>query len=199
MRRTARSTAALAVTVVLVAILGACGSDKSVSTGDATTTTKEATTSTGPCTLADATVDTHTGGTASSGVSLLTAVRTGSQACADRVTFEFRDGAAPEYTVEYQPGPFQFGESGTPLTVQGSAFLVVTFPHSAGVDLTSVNADPTYTGPDSIIPTGLAHVREVRKLEDFEAVLTWVIGLDGTRPFTVNVLEGPPRVYIDIG
>jgi hypothetical protein len=193
--------ALLAIVVASGALLAACGSDKSsVSTGDATTTTQEATTtSSGPCALTGADNGSHAGGTASSDVSLLTAVRTGSQPCSDRVTFEFRDGQAPEYTIEYQTGPFELGESGMPLNVQGSAFLVVTFPHSSGVDLTSPNADPTYTGPDSIVPSGLAHVREVRKLEDFEAVLKWVIGLDATRPFTVGVLSGPPRVYIDIG
>src|SRR5205814_3586072 len=62
----------------------------------------------------------------------------------------------------YQTGPFTFGESGQPVTVQGSAFLVVHFPHASGVDLTNPSADPTYTGPASIIPSGLAHVREVR-------------------------------------
>lgn len=201
MRRTTRTPAFVAVLVASVSLLAACsGDDNNVSTGGATTTTNEGTTtSSGPCTLADATPDAKTGGTASSVVSLLTAVRTGSQPCADRVVFELRDGAAPEYRIEYQSGPFTVGESGMPLTVQGSAFLVVQFPHSSGVDLTDPVATPTYTGPDSIIPTGLARVREVRKIEDFEAVLRWVIGLDSARPFTVGVLDGPPRVYIDIG
>jgi hypothetical protein len=131
-------------------------------------------------------------------VSLLTAVRTGRHSCADRVTFEFRDGAPPAYTVEYQKGPFAMGESGQPLAIQGTAFLVVRFPHASGLDLTSPSASRTYTGPASLVPSGLAHVREVRRLEDFEAVLVWVIGLDATRPFSVNVLTSPPRIYVDI-
>jgi hypothetical protein len=201
MRRTTRTAALVAVLVATVSLLAACSNDdNSVSTSGTTTTSNEPiTTSSGPCALAGATPDTKSGGTASSDVSLLTAVRTGRRPCADRITFEFRDGAPPEYTVEYQPGPFELGESGMPLTVQGSSFLVVRFPHSSGVDLNDPTAPATYTGPDSIIPTGLAHAREVRKFEDFEAVLQWVIGLDGTRPFTVGVLDGPPRVYIDIG
>jgi hypothetical protein len=130
---------------------------------------------------------------------LHTDVRTGRQPCADRVVFEFRDGAAPAYTAEYRTGPFTFGESGLPITIQGSAFIVITFPHASGVDLSQPTAPQTYTGPESIVPTGLTHVREVRRLEDFEAVLVWVIGLDATRPFTVGTLTGPPRVYLDIG
>lgn len=183
-----------------MSLLAACsGDDNKVSTGDATTTSSEAATTTAACTLDTATTDAQTGGTLGTDVSLLTAVRTGLQPCSDRVTFEFRDGAAPQYVIEYRPGPFSFGESEMPLTLQGSAYLVVQFPHASGVDLSDPAATPTYTGPDSIIPTGLTHVREVRKIEDFEAVLQWVIGLDSTRPFTVGVLDGPPRVYIDFG
>ena len=199
MRRTPRATALTAVALVLMSILAACSGDGGkVDAGSGTTTTTGATTNTtAPCTPTDATTDATTGGTTVMNVSLLTEVRAGSQPCTDRVTFEFRDGAPPEYRIEYQPGPFSFGESGMPVTIQGSAFLVVVFPHSSGVDLTDPAATATYTGPDSIVPTGLAHVAEVRKIEDFEAVLQWVIGLDSTRPFTVGVLDGPPRVYID--
>lgn len=182
-----------------MSLLAACSSDDNkIGTGSGTTTTNEATTTTSPpCTSTDATPDAKTGGTTVMDVSLLTDLRTGRQPCSDRVTFEFRDGAPPEYRVEYESGPFSFGESGMPVTIQGSAFLVVTFPHSSGVDLTDPAATATYTGPDSILPTGLTHVAEVRKIEDFEAVLRWVIGVDSARPFTVNVLDGPPRVYID--
>lgn len=198
MRRTTRSSALAALVVSAVSLLGACsGDDNKVSTADATTTSSEATTTTAACALDGATTDAQTGGTLGTEVSLLTEVRTGLQPCSDRVTFEFRDGAPPQYVIEYRPGPFSFGESGMPLTVQGSAYLLVQFPHASGVDLNDPAATPTYTGPDSIIPTGLTHVREVRKIEDFEAVLQWVIGLDSTRPFAVGVLDGPPRVYID--
>jgi hypothetical protein len=190
------------VVCVTAMLLTACGggSGNDVSTNGSTTSTSSttSTTSTTGCSLPGA----DTGSKSATGpdtVSLLTQVRTGGQPCADRVTFEFRDGSPPAYTVEYQTGPFTQGESGQPLAVQGSAFLVVHFPHASGFDLTSPNGSPTYTGPESIVPTGLAHIRDVRRLEDFEAVLVWVIGLDSTRPFTVGVLDGPPRIYIDIG
>jgi hypothetical protein len=193
--------------VVLVALgaaasfLAACGGGNEVSTGMATTTsapTEATTTTTGPCALAGVTTDSKTG-TGPTDVALLTDVRSARQPCADRVTFEFRDGAAPAYTVEYQPGPFQVGESGQNLTIDGTAFLVVTFPHAAGVDLTDPAAPTTYTGPESIHPAGLSHVLEIRRIEDFEGVLRWVIGLDEMQPFTVATLDGPPRVFLDFG
>ena len=184
----------------VISLATACdGDDKRVSATGTTTTSGEATSTTaGPCTLPGATTDAKTG-TGPETISLHTDVRTGRQPCADRVVFEFRDGSAPAFDIEYRTGPFTFGESGQPINVQGSAFLVITFPHASGVDLSGVDATQTYTGPESIVPTGLTSVREVRRLEDFEAVLVWVIGIDQMRPFTVGQLTGPPRVYIDIG
>jgi hypothetical protein len=66
------------------------------------------------------------------------------------------------------------------------------------VDLSGPEFVETYKGPQSIRPSGLTHVREIRRTSDFEAVMIWVIGLDGMQPFTVDVLDGPPRLYIDI-
>ena len=190
----------LAVTVGMTGAIAACnGDDPKVSSGGTNTSSSEpATTTTGPCTLTGASTDAKTG-TGPDTLSLHTDVRTGLQRCADRVVFEFQDDAAPAYTVEYRSGPFTFGESGLPITIQGSSFIVVTFPYASGVDLNQPTAPQTYTGPESIVPTGLTHVREVRRLEDFEAVLVWVIGVDTTRPFSVGALTEPPRVYIDIG
>jgi hypothetical protein len=200
MQTNRRVVATLIACVALASVLAACSNDSGtqVSTDGSTTSTSSAATTTTTCSLNSASTDSKSGSGPDT-VSLLTQVRTGTRPCADRVTFQFRDGSPPAYTVAYEPGPFTLGESGQPLTVQGSAFLVVRFPHASGVDLTSPDVTPTYTGPESIVPTGLAHVREVRRLEDFEAVLVWVIGVDGTQPFTVGVLDGPPRVYLDIG
>jgi hypothetical protein len=195
-----RVTVLCAAAVLVVALLAACSDDgDGVSTQGATTTTTSGPTTSAGCALTDASTDAKSGTSTADAVALLTAVRTGTQPCADRIVFEFRDGPPPAYSIEYEPGPFTHGESGQPLDVQGSAFLVVRFPHASGVDLSNPAATLTYTGPESIVPTGLVHVREVRRLEDFEAVLVWVIGVDGTRPFTVGTLEGPPRLYLDIG
>ena len=49
------------------------------------------------------------------------------------------------------------------------------------------------------MPHGLAHVRQIRRLSDFEGQIVWVIGLDSVQPFTAAPLTGPARVYVDIG
>jgi hypothetical protein len=193
-------TAALTLALVAAACSGDDGAEvrtESTSTSAEATTTTAATTTTGGCSI-----DGASPGTAAApgtgGVALLTAVRTGRQPCADRVVFEFRGATAPGYTIEYQPGPFTAGESEQPLAVAGDAYLVVRLEPASGVDLTSPTAEPTYTGPAVLTPSGLSHVREVRRLSDFEAQLVWVIGLDGVHPFAVHTLDGPTRVYVDI-
>ena len=167
----------------------------------ATTTTTGASTTTAPtCTGAGADTATKAAPAQSAtGVALLTDVRTGRQPCADRVVFDFRAGSRPGYSVGYERGPFTFGQSDMPVTVAGER--VPGRAHDAGERrrprVAGRSAAPT-TGPESIVPPGLTHVREIRRLEDFEATLVWVIGLDAQRPFSVGTLDGPPRVYVDV-
>lgn len=164
-----------------------------------TTTTGASTTPPEPCSGGGADTATLAAQAQSaSGVSLLTDVRTGRQPCADRIVFDFRSGQLPGYSVGYESGPFTLGQSDMPVTVAGEAFLVVRMTPASGVDLESPDARPTYEGPESLTPPGLTHVREIRRLEDFEANLVWVVGLDAQRPFTVGALDGPPRIYVDV-
>lgn len=144
-----------------------------------------------------ATTATKTAGAGES-TALLTGVRTGRQACADRVVFDFRASRPPGYTIEYRSGPFARGESESGVEIAGSAFLVVRFDGASGVDLTDPAAPRTYTGSYTLRPAGLSHVVEITQIEDFEGVLVWVIGLDSAHPFAVGTLGDPSRVYIDI-
>jgi hypothetical protein len=186
----------------------ACGSDggTDVSTAETSTSATSATsssattaTSQAPCYVPGAATDPKTLPAAASGdAAQLTDVRTGRQSCADRIVFDFA-GVAPGATVQYSPGPFTFGESGQPITIDGAAFLQLTLAPASGVDLTKPDAPATYTGSAQIVPHGLAHVREIRRLSDFEGQMVWVIGLDSVRQFTEAQLAGPARVYVDIG
>jgi hypothetical protein len=196
-----------ALAVLFGAGIVACGgdSDSEVRTqGTASSTTDPTSTGstggssgTASCTLPGANTDAKTS-SGSAGVGLLTDVRVGTQPCADRVVFDFR-AEGPGYSFQYEPGPFTFGESGQPITIDGSAFLVVRLAPAAGSDLDAPGAPATYTGPQSIKPQGLSHVREIRELSDFEGQVAWVIGLDSKRPFTAASLTGPSRIYVDIG
>ena len=109
----------------------------------------------------------------------------------DRVVFEFR-GAVPEHTVRYVDRLVEDG-SGNPVSVAGTADLEVVF-HGANAH--------TEDGTPSVSPRrfspGLTAVKEVAQIGDFEAVVSYGIGLDRRRPLTVSTLSGPSRLVIDV-
>ncbi len=56
----------------------------------------------------------------------------------------------------------------------------------------------TYPGPFRF-PANLPNVTELVQLQDFEATLTWAIGVnDANVTATSQVLSGPTRVQVDI-
>jgi hypothetical protein len=139
--------------------------------------------------------------TPESHVMQLTDIRTVGNDCYARIVFEMQDegGAANgtiSYEIEYRRPPFA-GPSGIPEQVAGEAFLHVLFRGARGYD--GMTGEQTYTGPLEIVPTGLTGVRELQRIEDFEAILVWVIGLDRYRSFDVHQLDRPDRLVIDIG
>ncbi|HUF83141.1 MAG TPA: hypothetical protein VMQ81_00980 [Acidimicrobiia bacterium] len=114
--------------------------------------------------------------------------------CVDQVTFEFRsDGRPlpPGYSVEYEEGPFIDFTSGDEFEPAGEAYLVLRFAKTAvfAPGLPGAPAEPTYTGRESIVPSGMNHLQEARIIqagEGDEGVIMWVIGLDSKRPFNVD-------------
>ena len=64
--------------------------------------------------------------------------------------------------------------------------------------LSGVELVRTYMGPRRVAAPEDAHfVREAVKSGDFEAVLTWVVGLEGRRPFAVTASAS--RVVVTVG
>ncbi len=204
--RTARR--ATIVALVAAAGLAGCGSDTPKTTAAATGTAAPVSTdttptsqTTAPCTFSGATERAQGPGDAPT--RLLTDVRVGAHGCYDRVTFELKpqkgdtDGPV-SWKARYEEPPITEDGSGRPVAVKGKAFLVVTMS-ATGVDLSQEAAPPTYTGPASIEAADTTRIRQVRRIGDFEGVLTWVIGLDTKRPFHVTTDTGPARVIVDVG
>jgi hypothetical protein len=196
--------------VVASAGLAACAGDKPRTTSAAkgspaaaapTEAPSTTPSSAAPCTFSGATDAAH--GAADAPTRLLTDVRVGAHDCFERVTFEFKPQAGDAdgpvaWKAAYEQPPITEDGSGRTVKVKGDAFLVVHMAAS-GADLTREGAPETYTGPTSIEAAGATRILQVRRTGDFEAVLTWVIGLDKQRPFHVTTEGGPARVVIDIG
>ena len=118
-------------------------------------------------------------------------VRAGRHPGFDRVVFEFR-GGLPEHRVGYVGQLVEDG-SGKPVSLAGAADLQVVFQ---GANAHRGDGSPS-VGPRRFSP-GLAAVKEVAQVGDFEAVVTYGIGLDRRRPITVSTLSGPSRLVIDV-
>ena len=113
--------------------------------------------------------------------------------CVERVVFKFEPNEpGPGYDVSYQPAEvakIQDG-SGDSLEIAGEDFLVVRMFPAMTAKIEGEDVEPTYDGPRSIpAPNDATTLREVAMTGDFEAQVTWAIGLDNEQPFTVTASD----------
>jgi hypothetical protein len=126
---------------------------------------------------------------------LLTDVRVGRHPSFDRVVFEFRN-SLPGYDVSYVKRPVREDPSGRVVKVAGRFVLEVVMRNALDADLSQESAPRTYTGPNRLKP-GTRQIAELVRAGGFEAVLTWVAGLNNRTPFRVDRLQDPPRLVVD--
>jgi hypothetical protein len=122
---------------------------------------------------------------------LLVDVRTAHHPGFDRITFEFR-GARPAHRIGYVSQLVEDG-SGKPVDLAGAAAINVVFH---GADAHHPDGSPS-VAPRRFKP-GLPSLEEVARIGDFEAVVTYGLGVDHRVPFKVLELSNPSRVAIDI-
>lgn len=109
----------------------------------------------------------------------------------DRLVFEFDGAQVPRYRIEVA-GSFQ-APSGLPVTVSGNAFFQVRFQGAAThYDTGGVS----YAGPNPV-DANLPILRQVKLVEDFEAVLRWGVGLERLACPSIQTMTGPARVVLD--
>jgi hypothetical protein len=116
----------------------------------------------------------------------------------DRVVFEFTNGL-PGYRVEYVQPPLKEDGSGNVVPLDGDAFVEVRMEPASGFDLSKNEGELVYKGPRRIqgSSAGTSVVRELARTGDFEAVLSWAIGLSDRVPFRVTTAESPARLIVD--
>ena len=127
------------------------------------------------------------------GASTLTEVRAGLHHEYDRVVFEFGRDSLPGYHVEYVDEPIRKCGSGNVVEMAGDGWLEVR--------MTPARAH-TEAGEATITERSrLFDMPVLKQLEltcDFEANVTWVLGLASPNRYRVKEVPDPARLVIDV-
>jgi hypothetical protein len=132
-------------------------------------------------------------------VGVLAAIYTQQFADDDRVVFQFHGRQAPSVTLAYAD---QITEdpSDRPVALLGTTFIRVVF-HGARLDTAAVENDPTnvvgYRGPTTLTPRYLS-LQQLSVAGDFEAVLSFGLGLSETAEIRTSTPDGQGSVIIDL-
>jgi hypothetical protein len=127
------------------------------------------------------------------GVPVLTAIRTGRHGSFERLALEFT-GSYGEANVRYVP-VVRADASDKVVPLKGRSFLEVVV-HGAVARRAATPITP-YAGPSTVTP-GYPTLKQVSISGDFEAVLSFGIGLDRTAGFQVTRLRSPDRLVVDV-
>lgn len=121
----------------------------------------------------------------------VTGVRVGSHKAFDRVVVDLAGSGTPGWYVDYVSSPMQEA-TGQPLNVVGSAFLNIyidgtVYPFELG--LGQVPVDPS---------GGSSNIVDVLNVGTSEGRSQVVVGLRSEKPFSVQVLDNPTRLVVDV-
>jgi hypothetical protein len=120
-------------------------------------------------------------------------VRVGTHEGYDRVVFEFAQGT-PDFTLDRAEPPFTEDGSGFPIDVDGDSFLGLVM---RGGSKQTDEGTSSYDGPTEFEP-GFPVLRHLVEGGDFERQSTWYLGLEAEACVNVFLLDGPPRLVIDL-
>jgi len=186
------------VVVALLAVSGCGGSGKQASRSPSATTVTTSTSTGGIDKLEGAGTTPVEGQAAGQETALLERIAVGRHEGYDRVVFQFRHDLAG-YKVQYVQPPLKEDGSGNPVEVQGGAVVVVRMEPASGFDLNTGEGVMVYKGPRRIdgSAAGTSIVQELVRTGDFEAVLSWAIGLQDRVDFRVRTATSPARLIVD--
>jgi hypothetical protein len=83
--------------------------------------------------------------------------------------------------------------SDIPIDVEGNAFARIVFQGTSGYDF---DGNATYEGPRRLTP-GFGTLTQAVEGGDFEATMTWVLGLSRPTCWQIHALHNPDRLVID--
>ena len=131
----------------------------------------------------------------------LTDVRVGAHNGFDRVVFQFEEpdpnpagnGGIPHFQIKTAKAPFTEDPSDLPIEVEGDAFARIVFQGASGYDF---DGNATYDGPRRLTP-GFGTLAQIVEGGDFEATMTWILGLSRPTCWQITELHDPDRLVID--
>lgn len=132
-------------------------------------------------------------GAAGPGVAFLGDLRIGRHEGYDRAVWEFEGPALPGYAIEYVDSPVRACGSGRTVELAGDGWLEVRFEPARAH--TPAGEVPSGLGDRE---PGLPTILEARRTCDFEAVVTWVLGVASPEPYRVLELDEPARLVVDV-
>ena len=123
---------------------------------------------------------------------MLVAVRTGIHDGFDRVVFEF-DQRVPGFHIEYIDQPVRTCGSGNVTQMADDGWL-------------EVRMSPAKAHTEAGVPTvaererapKLPELSELKMTCDFEAVMTWVLGVESPNRYRVRESSNPPRIVVEV-
>ncbi len=126
-------------------------------------------------------------------VAILRDVRSARHSSYDRVVFEFNGKEMPSYRIEYIDKPVRACGSGDVVPFVGDGWLEVRF---SDAQAHTPEGEPTIK--DRTRSPNLPVVKDLKITCDFEAEVTWVLGVSSPNRYRVLELSNPTRLVIDI-
>lgn len=124
---------------------------------------------------------------------VMRAVRAARHGNYDRVVFEFEGAELPTYHIEYIDKPVHACGSGHVVPLAGDGWLEVRFTDAYAH---TPEGQPTIAGRER--KSNLPVIKEMKMTCDFEAEVTWVLGMASPNKYRVIELKDPTRLAVDI-
>ncbi len=119
-------------------------------------------------------------------------VRTARNEGFDRTVFEFEGTQVPGYHVEYVDSPVRHCASGETVQLAGQGWLQVRLQPA------QAHAEGKVTVAQRERKPALAVLQELELTCDFEADVTWVLGVKAPNKYRVMELREPTRLVVDV-
>ena len=124
---------------------------------------------------------------------VMSAVRSARHGNYDRVVFEFLGPELPGYHLEYIDKPVRACGSGNAVPLAGDGWLEVRFTDAVAH---APEGDATIRDRERF--PNLPIIKEMKITCDFEAEVTWVLGVSSPNHYRVLELKNPTRLAVDI-